>query len=47
MHIRKEQAGDALAIHRVSKRAFATAEHSDGSEPAIVDALRSAGALSL
>lgn len=47
MHIRNEQAGDAPAIHLVTKRAFAMAEHSDGSEPGIVDALRAAGALTL
>ncbi|MBE1285612.1 MAG: GNAT family N-acetyltransferase [Rhodobacteraceae bacterium] len=47
MNIREEQAGDAPAIHEITRLAFDGAEHSDGSEPGIVDGLRRAGALTL
>jgi predicted N-acetyltransferase YhbS len=45
--IRDERAGDAPAIAALITRAFAVAEHASGTEAAIVDALRAAGALSL
>lgn len=45
--VRDERAGDAAAIRRVTERAFANQPHSEGTEPAIVDALRAAGDLSL
>jgi len=47
MIIRSEEPGDAAAIHGVVRAAFAEAEHSSGTEPAIVDALREAGALAV
>jgi len=47
MLIRAEQERDRDAIAEVTARAFAGVEHSDGSEPAIVAALRAAGALSV
>ncbi|WOK35834.1 N-acetyltransferase [Sphingomonas sp. C3-2] len=47
MIIRPETAGDAAEIRQVVTAAFATAPHSSGTEAAIVEALRSAGALSL
>ena len=43
--IRPEAPGDAAAIHVVTKAAFAGTAHGDGTEPAIVDGLRAAGAL--
>lgn len=43
--IRTELHGDASAIRQVVETAFENAEHSDGTEPAIVDALRKANAL--
>jgi len=45
--IHNERAEDAAIIRQVTEAAFAVAEHSDGNEGAIVDALRTAGALSL
>ena len=47
MEIRDERPADAAAIHDVTATAFATAPHSDGTEAAIVDRLRAAGALTL
>lgn len=47
MVIRDEHAGDAAAIREVVRAAFAGAEHSSGTEPAIVDGLREAGALTV
>lgn len=45
MEIRPERAGDEGVIAEVIGEAFAIAEHSDGTEAAIVDRLRQAGAL--
>lgn len=45
--IRPERAGDERAIHEVVRAAFDGHPHSDGSEPAIVDALRADGDLSI
>ena len=45
--IRPEQAGDEAAIHAVTEAAFAGHPHSEGTEPAIVDALRADGDLTL
>lgn len=47
MIVRVEQPGDAAAIHRVNQAAFADHPHSEGTEPAIVDALRADGDLAL
>lgn len=47
MQIRTEQPADAEAIRALTTEAFATAPHSSGTEAAIVDALRKAGALTL
>lgn len=48
MHsIRSERPDDAPAIHVVTREAFASAEHASGTEPLIVDALRTAGALTI
>ena len=47
MNIRPEVPGDADAIREVVSEAFAAASHSDGTEPLIVDALRSAQALTI
>ena len=47
MHIRAETAGDAAAISAVVEAAFANAEHSDGTEAAIVEQLRNAAALTV
>ncbi|MGY6632547.1 MAG: GNAT family N-acetyltransferase [Alkalilacustris sp.] len=47
MQIRPETPTDAAAIRHVVDVAFRGAPHSDGTEAAIVDALRLAGALSL
>lgn len=47
VEIRLEKPGDAAEIHRVTQEAFSVAEHSSGTEGAIIDSLRSAGALSL
>lgn len=38
--IRQEAGGDKPAVYQVVKRAFASAEHSDGKEHDLVDALR-------
>lgn len=45
--IRPERPEDASVIRRLTTAAFAVAEHSSGTEAAIVDALRAAGALSI
>jgi putative acetyltransferase len=45
--LRKERPGDEPAIRRVTATAFAGHPYSDGSEPAIVDALRGSGDLAL
>ena len=45
--IREERAGDEPAIRRVTEVAFANHPHSEGTEPAIVDALRADGDLTL
>lgn len=47
LHIRTETTGDVEVVRDVVTQAFAGVEHSDGSEPAIVDALREAGALTV
>lgn len=47
MEIRDERSGDAAAIRALTAAAFETAPHSSGTEAAIVDALRTAGALTL
>ena len=47
MDIRSEQPADADPIRALTTEAFATAPHSSGTEAAIVDALRAAGALAL
>lgn len=45
--IRTEAPEDAADIRRLTGEAFAGAEHSSGTESAIIDSLRAAGALSL
>ena len=40
MHIRKETATDYEAVYAVVKRAFESAEHADGNEQDLVNALR-------
>lgn len=45
--VREEQAGDAPAIHALTRAAFAKAARSDGNEHDIVDALRADGDLTL
>ncbi|MCB2083824.1 MAG: N-acetyltransferase [Sphingomonadaceae bacterium] len=45
--IRAERVGDEPAIHHLTAAAFRDVEHSDGSEPAIVDRLRELGHLAL
>ncbi|QPF83751.1 N-acetyltransferase [Bradyrhizobium genosp. L] len=47
MQIRDERNEDAAAIRRIVAAAFATAPHSSGAEPRIVEALRAAGALTI
>ena len=42
-----EHAGDIAAIAGLTQAAFAKAPHTSGSESAIVDALRAAGALTI
>ncbi|MGB7407561.1 MAG: N-acetyltransferase [Pontixanthobacter sp.] len=44
--IRPEAAGDETAIHALTAAAFEGTAHSNGNEPAIIDALRSDGDLS-
>lgn len=44
MHIRKETITDYEAIYAVVKRAFESAEHADGNEQDLVNALRKGGA---
>lgn len=45
--VREERPGDEAAIRRLTEAAFAGHPHSDGTEPAIVDALRADGDLAL
>ena len=45
--VREERPADEAAIRRVTTAAFAGHPHSDGTEPAIVDALRADGDLAL
>lgn len=45
--IRPERTGDEPAIHRLTEAAFTGHPHSEGTEPAIVDALRADGDLAL
>lgn len=45
--VRPEAPGEEAAIHQVTEAAFRTQPHSDGSEPALVDALRRDGDLTL
>ena len=47
MLIRREKSGDEKAIYALTRAAFATARHSNGTETDIVDALRDAGSLRL
>lgn len=47
MLIRDEQEGDHTAIADVTARAFDGAEHSDHTEPAIIERLRAADALTI
>ena len=47
MRIRDEEAGDVAAIAELVREAFASAEHSSGTEAAIVSGLRAAGALTV
>lgn len=47
MDIRNEWPGDASAIRALTTASFATAPHSSGTEAAIIDTLRTAGALHL
>jgi putative acetyltransferase len=47
MNVRPERPSDRLAIHRVTEAAFTDHPHSEGTEPAIVDALRDDGDLAL
>ena len=47
MKIRKEEQQDESCIREVTAAAFAGAQHASGSEAAIVDGLRAAGALTL
>lgn len=47
MIVRSEAPGDAPSIRSLTEEAFAGVEHSSGTEGAIVDALRAAGALSI
>ena len=45
--VRPEGPSDVEAIFEVTRAAFASVPHADGTEPYIVDALRSAGALTV
>lgn len=47
MDIRLEIPADAAAIRQITQDAFAGAEHSSGTEGAIIDGLRAAGTLTL
>ncbi|REF73480.1 GNAT family N-acetyltransferase [Paracoccus versutus] len=47
MDIRLETPADAAAIRQITQEAFAGAEHSSGTEGAIIDSLRAAGTLTL
>ena len=47
MIIRAERPGDEAAIHAVTEAAFRGHPHSDGGEPALVDALRADGDLAV
>ena len=40
MNIRQEKTMDYITIYTVVKKAFDSAEHSDGNEPDLVNALR-------
>ena len=44
MHIRQEREQDYPEIYRLVKEAFATAEHADGNEQDLVEALRKGSA---
>jgi len=47
MMIRDERAADIAAIHDLTVAAFASAHHASGTEAAIVEVLRQAGAMTL
>ncbi len=47
LQIREERPGDEGAIRALTEAAFAEAARADGTEPAIIDALRDAGELAL
>lgn len=47
MIVREERSGDEAVIHAVTEAAFRDHPHSEGTEPAIVDALRECGDLLL
>ncbi len=47
MNIRLERTGDETPIEQLTRVAFETQPHSDGSEPAIIERLRAAGDLHL
>lgn len=47
MTTRPEEARDADAIREITQQAFSAAEHSSGTEGAIIDGLRAARSLSL
>ena len=47
MEIRSEQPADIPLIYQLTDRAFAPMSFSDGTEPAVIDALREAGDLTL
>lgn len=47
MKIRKETMADHVTIRQITEAAFATEEHSSGTEGAIIEALRDAGSLTL
>ena len=47
MEIRHEQTGDEVAIHELTAKAFEPIEYSDGSEPVIIQRLRTDGELFL
>ena len=47
MKIRKETPADQATIRQITEAAFATEEHTSGTEAAIIDALRDTGSLTL
>lgn len=47
LHIRTEGPDEAAAISELTTRAFAAAEHADGTEAQIIERLRTAGALTV